>query len=303
MTFIVITSKSLNCIITMASTLYICTESGDDTTGDGTQEKPLKSLFKAMLISGSAEGDFRVSTVKEEQRVWEPAAKSAIKKNIKKFEVEQKKSVKAQDAAKALKEKTDAVMEEAKKIKLVMDTSLPEAAKIKIRDAKENIDKRIKVQGYVHRLRQQGKNLVFLILRDGTGYLQSVLADKLCQSYEAITLNTEATVTLWGIIKKLPEGKSAPGGVELVVDYWELLSNAPAGGIDNVLNEEAGVETLMDNRHLVIRGENASRILRIRAAVTQSFRAYFLSKKYTEVFPPTLVQTQVEGGSTLFGLD
>uniref|UniRef100_A0AC34FXK9 Uncharacterized protein n=1 Tax=Panagrolaimus sp. ES5 TaxID=591445 RepID=A0AC34FXK9_9BILA len=71
-----------------------------------------------MLISGSAEGDFRVSTIKEEQRVWEPAAKSAIKKNIKKFEAEQKKSVKAQDAAKAMKEKTDAVMEEAKKIKL-----------------------------------------------------------------------------------------------------------------------------------------------------------------------------------------
>lgn len=141
----------------MASPIYICPESGNDEIGDGSEEKPLKTLLKAMVISGSADGDFRVASVKEDQqRIWEPAAKSAIKKNKNKFEADLKKASKAQDAAKALKEKTDAAVEEAKKIKLVMDKSLPEAIKIKIRDAKDNVDKRIKVQGYVHRLRQQG---------------------------------------------------------------------------------------------------------------------------------------------------
>lgn len=39
--------------------------------------------------------------------------------------------------------------------------------------------KRISVQAWVHRLRRQGKNLMFIVLRDGTGYLQALCSDQL----------------------------------------------------------------------------------------------------------------------------
>ncbi|CAG8581163.1 4979_t:CDS:2 [Funneliformis mosseae] len=168
-----------------------------------------------------------------------------------------------------------------------------------------NRGKRVKVSGWVHRLRTQGKDMKFIVLRDGSGYLQCILTGKLCHTYDALTLSLESTVTIYGVISELPAGKTAPDNHELLADYWEVIHNAPGGddAFTNKLNAEADPSVLYEQRHLVIRGETASTVLKVRSAVMKAFRDHFDSKGFTEINAPCMVQTQVEGGSTLFEMN
>ncbi|XP_026522145.1 asparagine--tRNA ligase, cytoplasmic isoform X2 [Notechis scutatus] len=243
-----------------------------------------------------------VDSQKENQR-WETISKSQLKNVKKLWQREQQKS-----EAREKKEAEDLLrreknLEEAKKIIMKKDLSLPEPKCVKIRTLEAYRGERVKVFGWVHRLRRQGRNLMFIVLRDGTGFLQCVLSDELCQCYNGVVLSTESSVAVYGTLSLVPEGKQAPGGHELSCDYWELIGLAPAGGADNLVNEESDVDVQLNNRHMMIRGETLSRILKVRSTVIQCFRDHFFDRGYYEITPPTLVQTQVEGGSTLFKMD
>lgn len=43
------------------------------------------------------------------------------------------------------------------------------------------------------------------------------------------------------------------------------------------------MDVQLNNRHMLIRGENVSKILRVRSTVTQCFRDHFFSRGYYEV--------------------
>ncbi|XP_077202997.1 asparagine--tRNA ligase, cytoplasmic isoform X2 [Paroedura picta] len=283
--------------------MYVSDREGCDATGDGTQEKPFKTALKALLGVGKEPfPTIYVDSSKENER-WAVISKTQLKNVRKQWQRELSKT-----EAREKKEAEDALrreknLEEAKKIVIEKDPSLPEPACVKIRDLEAHRGERVKVFGWVHRLRRQGKNLMFIVLRDGTGVLQCVLMDELCQCYNGVLLSTESTIAVYGTLSLVPQGKQAPGGHELSCDYWELVGLAPAGGVDNLVNEESDVDVQLNNRHMMIRGDTLTKILKVRSTVVQCFRDHFFDRGYYEVTPPTLVQTQVEGGSTLFKLD
>ncbi|KAF1744240.1 hypothetical protein MXB_5163 [Myxobolus squamalis] len=192
-------------------------------------------------------------------------------------------------------------------IVLFSDSPEPEKVhtilKIKISKALSCVGKRVSICGWVSSIRRQGKNLMFLIIRDGSGYLQCIFSDIQCQTSDALTLSPESTVCVHGVISHLPKGKFAPGQIELSCDYWRVISRSPPGGIEAVLNAESNPDNRLNYRHLELRTEELSNIIRIRSKVIEAFRSHYAENDYLEVTPPTLVQTQCEGGSTLFKLD
>ncbi|CAJ0744984.1 22220_t:CDS:10 [Entrophospora sp. SA101] len=268
--------------------VYVDETQGSDETGDGTSTKPYQTALFALQKKG-LDINILIKKTSEDQE-FKDISGAALKKAKKRVEDLAKKAKKQEEQKKSDKEKSKVQLEEeqrkleeAKKIVLEQDPNLPTPVKIKICESIENRKKRVKVSGWVHRLRTQGKDMKFLILRDGT----------------------ESTVTVYGVISELPEGKSAPDNHELNVDYWEVFHKAPGGddAFTNKLNAEADPSVMFDQRHLVLRGETSSAVLKARSAVMKAFRDYFDSRGFTEVTPPCMVQTQVEGGSTLFELN
>lgn len=283
--------------------IYTSEKHGNDELGDGSKSKPFKTILQAMRFAKVEPFPNIFADSKDEGKKFELAAKSQLKKIQKLWVRENYKN-----ADKAKREEEDAEkrnknLEDAQKIIVSEDKSLPAAKLIKIDAGSKHRDTRICINGWVHRLRRQGKSLMFITLRDGTGFLQCVVNDLLCQTYNALVLSTESSIKIYGTLLEVPEGKNAPGGHEMQVDFWELVGLAPPGGADSILNELANPDVQLENRHIMIRGENTSKVLRMRSVLLQAFRAHYADRGYNEVTPPSIVQTQCEGGSTLFKLD
>lgn len=191
--------------------IYTSEKKGNDETGKGTATEPFKTVLQAMRFAGKEPFPTIYMDAKDKEKTgsdYEPAAKSQLKKVQKIWQRDVNKS-----ADKAKKEEEDAKkrnqnLDEAKKIVIAEDPVWPVAKSIKISDGEANRGIRVKIYGWVHRLRRQGKGLMFITLRDGTGFLQCVLTDQRCQTYEALLLSTESSVQLFGTLSAVPQGKT-----------------------------------------------------------------------------------------------
>ena len=298
----------------------------DADSADGSEAKPYKSVQYA-FVQTDGKGDYLVKRKSgdEAEASYQPAAKAALKKATNYADQQKKKAGKEKELAlrqKQEEEDRQKALEEAKKIVIKEDLSLPKAVRISLGEKRPEIVKlgsgerskdvdykseargtRVQVYGRVHRERKQ-KGVVFVTLRDGFGYMQCVLTGPLASTYDAVTLTRETSMMICGEMWAVPPGHHAPDNRELHADYFEILGKAPGGedAITNVVQAKGDAQTLLDRRHLVLRGETASAVMFVRDAVEHAFNCKYHELNYIKVSPPALVQTQVEGGSTLFGL-
>lgn len=159
----------------------------------------------------------------------------------------------------------------------------------------------VKLRGWVHLIRKQGK-LFFLVLRDSTGLIQAVLKPGLTEDSSLAAVQDLARESVIELIGQIREDSRAPyAKMEIQTSSINVIFRS-SPEIEHELRPDSGVDVLLDKRHLVIRGERTRKVLLFRAEALRAFREYYYQRGFVEVTPPTIVQTEVEGGSTLFSL-
>ncbi|USP75227.1 Asparagine--tRNA ligase, cytoplasmic [Curvularia clavata] len=307
-------------------TYYIDEDVGQDIAEQtGDESLPYKSLGYAVLTRGetpkfltrkSVTGEIAEGADASSRLEWKEVAKSAMKKAVNYAKAQKKKAEKEQGLlAQRMKEEADRnkVLDEAKKVVIEEDKSLPAPIKIKLDDTdpkkitlgdgKDTKGTRVRVFGRVHRERRQ-KDVMFVTLRDGYGYMQVIFTGNLAKTYDALTLTRETSMEILGELRQIPAGAHAPNDRELHADYYKIHDGWKAAGGDDAITNRVSKDTehatLLDLRHLTLRGETASKVMIVRDAVEYAFNQVYKELRLRKVSPPALVQTQVEGGATLF---
>jgi len=168
-----------------------------------------------------------------------------------------------------------------------------------INKIKEHTGQEVTLEGWVANKRT-GKGIVFIILRDGSGFLQCVVSQNAVspadfENAEKLTLESSLAVT-----GKVVQDDKQEGGHELQVTRLKVYSIAEDYPI---AKKEHGVEFLMDHRHLWLRSRRQWAIMRVRNRIIHSIHRFFQDRGFMHMDAPIFTENASEGTSTLFETD
>ncbi|HYG14407.1 MAG TPA: amino acid--tRNA ligase-related protein [Bacteroidia bacterium] len=168
-----------------------------------------------------------------------------------------------------------------------------------IKDLHAHVGQEVTLKGWVANKRE-GKGLIFVILRDGTGLCQCVVSaesvnNELFENAGSLTLESSLAIT-----GKVVKDERQVGGYELQVtglDIMQVTKDYP------IAKKEHGVEFLMDNRHLWLRSNRQWAIMKIRNRIIFSIHNFFQENGFVLMDAPLFTANASEGTSNLFETD
>jgi asparaginyl-tRNA synthetase len=154
----------------------------------------------------------------------------------------------------------------------------------------------VTIKGWLHNRRSSGK-IHFLIVRDGTGFIQAVMSkaavgEDLFKTADHLSQETSIVVT--GAVRA---DKRAPSGYEVDAKNLEVVGESHDYPITP---KEHGVDYLLARRHLWIRSERQQAILRVRHEIINAVRDFFNSRGFILADTPIFTPAACEGTTTLF---
>jgi asparaginyl-tRNA synthetase len=172
-------------------------------------------------------------------------------------------------------------------------------AAVHISDLHAHVGETVVVNGWVVTTRSSGK-IAFVVVRDGSGYVQGVLSKKEVPETTWATfglLTQESSVALTGTVRTEPR---SPGGYELSVQTIDLLGSS----VDYPITpKEHGTTFLFEHRHLWLRSRRQAAVARVRHEVVQAIRDFFYQRDFILVDTPILTGAIGEEAGNLFATE
>jgi len=171
---------------------------------------------------------------------------------------------------------------------------------IRIDEIGKFVGEEVTLRGWIYNRTHKGK-LVFLLVRDGSGFVQCVAFknDLDADLFDQITkLPQETSIKVTGSVRADPRAPGIPGGHEIGIAGLEVVQ---LSGEDYPMAlKEHGVDFALDNRHLWIRMPSQWAILRVRATVISAIREWLDAEGFINMDTPILTPAACEGTTTLF---
>ena len=171
---------------------------------------------------------------------------------------------------------------------------------IRVEQIAQYAGQEVTIQGWVYNRTDKGK-LIFLLVRDGTGFAQCVafkgdLSPELFARIQCLT--QESSVIISGMVRADQRAPGIPGGFEIGIKSLETIQIA--GDDYPMALKEHGPDFALDHRHLWIRMPSQWAVLRVRATVIAAIREWFDTNGFVNMDTPILTPAACEGTTTLF---
>ncbi len=164
-------------------------------------------------------------------------------------------------------------------------------------DLKTMAGQTVQLRGWLHGKRSSGK-VCFLVMRDGTGICQCIVEAAMADAFAgALALTHESSFEVTGTVRL---DERSPGGAEVAVSGLRCFQVADEFPITRKAH---GIDFLMNNRHLWLRSNRPTAILRVRHTVIKAIRDFFDGQGFTLVDMPILVPGAGEDRQSLFPVE
>ncbi len=165
----------------------------------------------------------------------------------------------------------------------------------------EHVSKEVEVRGWINNVRALGK-VIFLILRDRTGFIQVIIEDK--NEYQKIAhLQSGTILRIKGMV-----AASEHADLKVELTHPQITVEVPIYDVSPIeyqkpklINE---LDFILDHRPISLRNRQIQAVFKIQSAIAHAYRLFMYDTiGAVEYFAPNLIGASSEGGAEFFSVD